>query len=295
MISQNRVRLQALYATIYDGTITEGRPSGGGGMTMRHELKAWPLYFQAVVDGRKTFDIRKEDDRKFAVGDELLLREFEPPTPQTTDAPDPDLGRYTGRSALVRVLYLMRGPAFGLPDGHVVMAIEADPIELSGAVERMRLYRILYESEDSYVEAESMPAAIAAWKAHIALVCGDGTEEPEACGLVHDEPVVRSLVYVNVTNQQPQATPGTRRTSMSESIDSGIPFRDVVARSLHLQGKADSDNDTRNLQVDEGSEFLSIVLDVLAHEFPHSQVMRELEIRKATRPQRPMPKSYDAK
>ncbi|MBO5328152.1 MAG: DUF3850 domain-containing protein [Clostridia bacterium] len=39
-------------------------------------LKIKPEYFQAVIDGRKPFEIRK-NDRKFKVGDEIVLDEYE--------------------------------------------------------------------------------------------------------------------------------------------------------------------------------------------------------------------------
>ena len=43
----------------------------------RHELKTWPQYFAAVRSGKKRFEIRR-NDREFAVGDVLVLREFDP-------------------------------------------------------------------------------------------------------------------------------------------------------------------------------------------------------------------------
>lgn len=61
---------------------------------MMHELKSWPKYFGAVVDGTKTFDIRK-NDREFQVGDTLLLREW-----------DPETQLYSGREVLVLVPYI---------------------------------------------------------------------------------------------------------------------------------------------------------------------------------------------
>lgn len=42
-----------------------------------HELKILPEYFQAVLDGDKTFEIRK-NDRNYKVGDRLILKEYEP-------------------------------------------------------------------------------------------------------------------------------------------------------------------------------------------------------------------------
>lgn len=44
---------------------------------MQHELKTWPRYFERLLDGTKTFEVRK-NDRGFKVGDVLWLREWEP-------------------------------------------------------------------------------------------------------------------------------------------------------------------------------------------------------------------------
>lgn len=82
-----------------------------------HELKTWPEPFQAVLDGRKRFEVRK-DDRGFAVGDLLRLKEWEP-----SDHHWP-YGRYTGRETLVRVTYLLPGGRFGIPEHHCIMSID---------------------------------------------------------------------------------------------------------------------------------------------------------------------------
>lgn len=42
-----------------------------------HELKILPQYFKAVQNGSKTFELRK-NDRRFKVGDTLILREWHP-------------------------------------------------------------------------------------------------------------------------------------------------------------------------------------------------------------------------
>lgn len=44
---------------------------------MMHELKIWPEYFELVATGHKTVELRREDDRQFAVGDVLELREWD--------------------------------------------------------------------------------------------------------------------------------------------------------------------------------------------------------------------------
>ena len=44
---------------------------------MIHELKILPAYFTAVVDMTKPFEVRREDDKIFIVGDELLLKEYD--------------------------------------------------------------------------------------------------------------------------------------------------------------------------------------------------------------------------
>lgn len=73
-----------------------------------HVLKTWPEYFEAVADGRKTFEIRK-DDRGFQVGDTLLLQEY---------VPNPE--HYTGRNITSGITYIT---SFGQLPGWVVMSI----------------------------------------------------------------------------------------------------------------------------------------------------------------------------
>jgi hypothetical protein len=60
-----------------------------------HQLKCWPEFFQAIVDGLKTHDLRRSDDRRFRVGDRMLLREFSPRSE-----------RYSGRQVLVEISYV---------------------------------------------------------------------------------------------------------------------------------------------------------------------------------------------
>ena len=78
---------------------------------MRHDLKCWPEPFQAVVDGVKTAEYRR-DDRGFAVGDGLLLCEWDYKTE-----------KFTGRQVYVTVMHIVRGGTFGVPLGYAVMSI----------------------------------------------------------------------------------------------------------------------------------------------------------------------------
>jgi len=61
---------------------------------MVHELKCWPEYFEAVISGAKTFEVRK-NDRDFRVGDVLLLNEYGP------------FSGYTGRETRQIVNYIL--------------------------------------------------------------------------------------------------------------------------------------------------------------------------------------------
>ncbi len=80
----------------------------------RHELKTWVLPFVATcIEESKHHEIRF-DDRGYQVGDLLFLREYLK-----------DEGLYTGRAREFEVSYISRGPEWGLPEGVVVMSIEA--------------------------------------------------------------------------------------------------------------------------------------------------------------------------
>lgn len=96
-----------------------------------HELKTWPKYFEAVWNGSKAFEIRK-DDRAYAVADTLFLREYDPEKKdhactygcdEPGSDPCPMLGMYTGRELTTRVDYILRGGTFGLERGNVIMSI----------------------------------------------------------------------------------------------------------------------------------------------------------------------------
>ena len=99
-----------------------------------HHLKTWPVFFQAIRGGDKSFDVR-EDDRGFMVGDELVLEEWAGGAPATADTDiDTHRGCYTGEVELRRVGYILRG-FIGLKPGWVVLGFEDD---CRAEVERLR-------------------------------------------------------------------------------------------------------------------------------------------------------------
>jgi len=76
------------------------------------ELKTWPEAFDGVWDGRKPYEIRK-DDRGAEVGDVLRLREF-----------DPNISIYSGREVTAEVTYKTKGGEWGIPIGLCVLGIK---------------------------------------------------------------------------------------------------------------------------------------------------------------------------
>lgn len=91
---------------------------------MHHELKILPPYFEAVIDGRKTFEIRR-DDRGFQAGDTVLLREYALPPPGVFRT-EPQ--RYTGRCHLARIGYVT---SYEQLPGYVVFSLLVMPSEES--------------------------------------------------------------------------------------------------------------------------------------------------------------------
>ncbi|MEX1447730.1 ASCH/PUA domain-containing protein [Enterococcus sp. C76] len=75
---------------------------------MTHELKILPVYFEAVANGRKQFEIRK-NDRDFQVGDQLILKEW-------------NKDGFTGRSYQAEITYITD---YMQKNGYVVLSIRA--------------------------------------------------------------------------------------------------------------------------------------------------------------------------
>jgi hypothetical protein len=89
-----------------------------------HELKTWPHFFQKIWEGKKRFEIRK-NDRPFKEGDMLVLKEYDPANKAK---------HYTGRQLTCYVDYVMIGTGgFGLPKGYACMSLaERDIIKEGG-------------------------------------------------------------------------------------------------------------------------------------------------------------------
>ncbi|MEF7566023.1 DUF3850 domain-containing protein [Bacillus infantis] len=77
--------------------------------SVNHQLKTHPEYFEAVNQGLKTFEIRK-NDRGFKVGDPLLLREY-----------SPQHKAFTGRAIMANIIYMTD---FEQKEDYVVLGIK---------------------------------------------------------------------------------------------------------------------------------------------------------------------------
>ncbi len=86
-------------------------------MSATHRLKTHPEPLEAIIEGRKTFEFRKDDRTpRFEVGDELDLFGWDP-------SYFGGRGGDTEMGALRRVTYILRGPAYGIPEGYCVMSL----------------------------------------------------------------------------------------------------------------------------------------------------------------------------
>lgn len=63
-------------------------------MSKLHTVRSWSHFYDAIVAGKKTHDLRK-DDRNYQVGDVLRLERF-----------DNVKGQYTGEWTLVDITYI---------------------------------------------------------------------------------------------------------------------------------------------------------------------------------------------
>lgn len=81
----------------------------------RHELKTWPVFFESIRNGDKTFEVRK-NDRSFQRGDVLWLREWHPGGTSGRSG-------YTGNDEYRTVTYVLTGDEWGIKEGYCVMGL----------------------------------------------------------------------------------------------------------------------------------------------------------------------------
>ena len=93
-----------------------------------HHLKIWPQYFQALQDGSKNFDVRR-DDRNFRVGDFIVFEEFNPDG--FGQEHGESIGEYTGRQINRQIIYVLPGgpvtgtpPVRGIRQGFAVLGLK---------------------------------------------------------------------------------------------------------------------------------------------------------------------------
>lgn len=94
-----------------------------------HELRCWPPYFKAIADGRKPFEIRR-NDRPFKVGDTIYLREW-----------DPEREEYSGRECRRVITYVLLGGEWSIPEDLCVLGFTSSESQnaLSLALEERAL------------------------------------------------------------------------------------------------------------------------------------------------------------
>lgn len=80
---------------------------------MRHRLKIHPEEFAAVRVGLLRAQWRRDDrERRFKIGDDLELAEW-----------DPDGASFTGAEVMARVTHVLRD-AFEMPSGFAILSID---------------------------------------------------------------------------------------------------------------------------------------------------------------------------
>ncbi len=113
-----------------------------------HHVKCWPKHFQAVWDGAKTAELRR-DDRGYAVDDILVQHEWDREAydeawreeerllvgdpisrPDVWNAADDRarMAAYTGRQVIHRISHILRGGPW-LVEGYAMLSVAA-PVRL---------------------------------------------------------------------------------------------------------------------------------------------------------------------
>lgn len=86
---------------------------------MTHALKTVNPYYDEVVKGNKTFEVRKHD-RPFKIGDKLLLQQYIHEGNQIGSGKS----GYTGAEEMFVISYILEGGQFGIEKGFCVLGIK---------------------------------------------------------------------------------------------------------------------------------------------------------------------------
>ena len=115
---------------------------------MAHEKKIYPQYFDEVRAGLKNFELRKEDEL-FLVGDEIILKEWNPETKE-----------YTGRQTKRTITYVLRHcPEFGLKEGYAILGLNDNTTNILDEIQRIidsKMEILKKENEDQGDTAANM-------------------------------------------------------------------------------------------------------------------------------------------
>lgn len=103
-------------------------------MSTVHELKILTEYLDAIDEGCKSFEIRK-NDRDYKVGNFLLLKEYKE-------------GRFTGRETLQRITYMTN---YEQKESFVVMAICNVPVSFKSYLKMSEIERNIFEKIVSHI------------------------------------------------------------------------------------------------------------------------------------------------
>lgn len=97
-------------------------------MQQVHQLKTLGRYFDAVVRGDKTFEVRK-NDRAFQTGDILELARLDDDGRHYSILPG---DRYEKITARYKITYLLQGGQFGIEPGYCVLGLSPVPKTTEG-------------------------------------------------------------------------------------------------------------------------------------------------------------------
>lgn len=90
---------------------------------MHHELKTWPIYFEAVERGEKLFEVRR-NDRFFQSGDTVDIVKYDPKSRcyERTDGGSSEYSTTAKRLSFV-VGPILQGGQFGIEPGYCVFSL----------------------------------------------------------------------------------------------------------------------------------------------------------------------------